>query len=103
MYRPENLEAKISRLDGIGPYYWDDRFECNINESGGIWNHAPACPSNYDDSRPDFACPYKARLENFRYFLRLQRRPFLKAMFCDPELAAWSEMMEDQNFLISHW
>ena len=103
MYRRENLEAEISRLDGMDPYYWDDAFECTMDESDGIWNHALACLSTAGENGSGWNCPYKARLENFRYFLRLQRRPFLKAMFCDPKLAAWSEMMEDQNFLISHW
>lgn len=103
LYRPEQTKAEISRLRDMDPFFFTSEFECLLDKSHGTWDHAFECPSTYGEIGPGWTCPYKDNYRDRKYLSRLQSRPFLHILFCNPSLAAEHESMDDQKLLIRHW
>ncbi|KAM0811451.1 hypothetical protein AB5N19_11807 [Seiridium cardinale] len=102
MYRVEDPNAKISKLEQIISDHIDERLVCERNSSTGQWEHSNECCDLWDIS-PDWDCPYEVRHQAKRAHSQLIRRPTLKMFFKTPELARLNDSMDDLNILISHW
>ncbi|KAJ0109502.1 hypothetical protein J7T55_000428 [Diaporthe amygdali] len=102
VYRPEDTKAEISRLGDINPDFFTDEFECLLDKSDYTWSHDLACPSTAGELELGWTCPYEDNLRARRSLSRLQNRPFLSILFCNPALAEEHESMHQQYLLISH-
>lgn len=102
MYRVEQTKAELSRLGDMDPYYFTDEFECVLDKSDGAWGHADKCPSNFHEVGPSWTCPYEDHLRDRKYLSRLESRPFLHILFCNPALAAEHESMDEQELLTNY-
>lgn len=103
VYRAEHTKAETSRLGDMDTDFFTGGYECLLDKSDHRWNHALACPSTVGEVGPGWNCPYEDQLKARRYLSRLQSRPFLHMLFCNPALATEHESMDEQELLISYW
>jgi len=97
MFRPEHTEAEISRIGHMDDCFFTSEFECQLNRSYGTWDHSIKCPKTEEIG---WTCPYEDHTRARRYLSRLQTRPFLRILFCNPSLAAEHECMDEQELLV---
>lgn len=98
LFRPEHTKSEISRLGGINDYFFTDRYECQFDRLTGTWDHADICDTAQEEV--GWICEYEYHARARRYLSRLQTRPFLHVLFCNPSLAAEHESMDEQELLI---
>lgn len=81
-----------------------DDFRCYFDVPTGRWNHGIQCLIQAEDFPASHFCPYEEHYRSQVDLRRLRRRPFLKIMFCNPDLAELDEPMDDTGLqlLIPH-